>query len=365
MPGYGKTVGVRQWIDKINAARRVAVARSARRRAAVVLVASAARDRFGVAGRRCRAGDVARRTRRRRPAVPRLVGRRAREREPNGSYWSSTGSPANSTRQRSTVWQCSSSERATRCRSSMTTRAIPTLPLARWRSLGWLNELREEDLRLTDDEAIAIAHRFDPTSTTRRTLHCSSIDASKAGRSVCTWHCCRSTTAACRRVPVRRQFLDAYRPHAGQLSRRRRVGIDDRAGTRRRACRCPSSSGSIPTSARSSSARMPTRWSGSCSARGVFLTVVDRRTGAMRFHASLPRADGDGAQLAQPGAPDRSASPRRDAVALTRRSDGCVPPPLRNRRQRQGARRARRPGARTGATAATSPRSVSSPTSCR
>jgi hypothetical protein len=43
----------------------------------------------------------------------------------------------------------------------VTTRSDPPLPLARWRSVGWLNELREDLLRLTDGEALEIADRTD------------------------------------------------------------------------------------------------------------------------------------------------------------------------------------------------------------
>ncbi len=39
----------------------------------------------------------------------------------------------------------------------MTSRMTPLLPLARWRSLGWLVELGEKDLRLDHDEARSIA----------------------------------------------------------------------------------------------------------------------------------------------------------------------------------------------------------------
>jgi LuxR family maltose regulon positive regulatory protein len=39
----------------------------------------------------------------------------------------------------------------------ITTRSDPPLPLARWRTRGWLNDVREDELRLTDDEALAIA----------------------------------------------------------------------------------------------------------------------------------------------------------------------------------------------------------------
>lgn len=42
-----------------------------------------------------------------------------------------------------------------------TTRSDPPLPLARWRALGWLNDLREDSLRLTDEEATAIAAAAD------------------------------------------------------------------------------------------------------------------------------------------------------------------------------------------------------------
>ena len=43
----------------------------------------------------------------------------------------------------------------------VTTRSDPPLPLARWRSRGWLNDLREDELRLTDDEALAVAATAD------------------------------------------------------------------------------------------------------------------------------------------------------------------------------------------------------------
>ena len=40
-------------------------------------------------------------------------------------------------------------------------RADPPLPFARWRANGWLVDLREDDLRLTDDEALAAAATFE------------------------------------------------------------------------------------------------------------------------------------------------------------------------------------------------------------
>ena len=111
----------------------------------------------------------------------------------------------------------------------MTTRSPPSLPLARWRSVGWLNEIREQDLCLTDDEAIAIARRFDPAAHSRDTvialnrrvegwpigLHMALLAASDRRR---------------RRWFVRGRRLDPDRSHARQLPRRRRAGIDDRAG---------------------------------------------------------------------------------------------------------------------------------------
>lgn len=44
----------------------------------------------------------------------------------------------------------------------VTTRSDPALPLARWRSQGWVNDMREGDLRLTLDEARAVAAASDP-----------------------------------------------------------------------------------------------------------------------------------------------------------------------------------------------------------
>ena len=40
-------------------------------------------------------------------------------------------------------------------------RADPPLPLGRWRANGWLVDVREDDLRLTDDEALAAAATFE------------------------------------------------------------------------------------------------------------------------------------------------------------------------------------------------------------
>ncbi len=42
-----------------------------------------------------------------------------------------------------------------------TTRTDPPLPLARWRARGWLAEVRGDDLRLADDEAVAVAAAAD------------------------------------------------------------------------------------------------------------------------------------------------------------------------------------------------------------
>ena len=42
-----------------------------------------------------------------------------------------------------------------------TTRTDPPLPLARWRAFGWLNDVREDSLRLTDAEAVAVSQRAD------------------------------------------------------------------------------------------------------------------------------------------------------------------------------------------------------------
>jgi len=42
-----------------------------------------------------------------------------------------------------------------------TTRSDPPLPTARWRALGWINDIREDTLTLTDDEALAIAEHTD------------------------------------------------------------------------------------------------------------------------------------------------------------------------------------------------------------
>ena len=42
----------------------------------------------------------------------------------------------------------------------MTSQSDPHLPLGRWRANGWLTEVREDELRVTPDEAVTIAERF-------------------------------------------------------------------------------------------------------------------------------------------------------------------------------------------------------------
>ena len=51
-----------------------------------------------------------------------------------------------------------------------TTRTDPALPLARWRSLGWVVDLRESDLRLTDEEAIALGASVETSIQSYRDL---------------------------------------------------------------------------------------------------------------------------------------------------------------------------------------------------
>jgi len=47
-----------------------------------------------------------------------------------------------------------------RLRLIVTSRSDPHLPLGRWRANGWLTEVREDDLRITADESVTIAERF-------------------------------------------------------------------------------------------------------------------------------------------------------------------------------------------------------------
>lgn len=47
-----------------------------------------------------------------------------------------------------------------RVRLVVTTRVDPALPLARWRTRRWLADIRERDLRLTDEEALLVASTF-------------------------------------------------------------------------------------------------------------------------------------------------------------------------------------------------------------
>lgn len=52
----------------------------------------------------------------------------------------------------------------------VTSRARPALRIARWKSAGWLTELREADLRLTDDEAVAMAAGIRADATPERVV---------------------------------------------------------------------------------------------------------------------------------------------------------------------------------------------------
>ncbi len=52
----------------------------------------------------------------------------------------------------------------------VTSRADPQLPIPRWQALGWVNVIREDALRLTDDEALGIADRTDTSIRDRDEL---------------------------------------------------------------------------------------------------------------------------------------------------------------------------------------------------
>ena len=51
-------------------------------------------------------------------------------------------------------------ERADTLRVVVTTRAAPALPLARWHARGWLDEVRQDELCLTDEEAASVGARL-------------------------------------------------------------------------------------------------------------------------------------------------------------------------------------------------------------
>ena len=74
----------------------------------------------------------------------------------------------------------------------VTARADPGLPVARWRAAGWVNEIREDHLRLDDDEASAVAATFPGLDLTPETVTALNRRVG-GGPSPSTWPWCRPT----------------------------------------------------------------------------------------------------------------------------------------------------------------------------
>ncbi len=195
----------------------------------------------------------------------------------------------------------------------VTTRSDPPLPLARWRSLGWLNDLREDELRLTDDEALAIAATADTSIR--------DADAVVAlNRRVDGWPIGLHMALLARPADDARSAggpRGRLGSPARQLPGRRAAGSDDRGRARRRP---------VAVGARVVRSR-PLRRAARCrrgrrrapAARPGHVPLGRRPPGRVdALPRPVPRADGDGARLPRPGTAHRSPPARRAGLAVAR-----------------------------------------------
>ena len=224
-----------------------------------------------------------------------------------------------------------------------TTRTDPPLPLARWRSLGWLADVREDELRLTDDEAIAIAAATD--TSFREASEIVALNHRVEG-----W-------------PIALHMALLARPSASPEPRRT---TDLLAGTDRLLADYLAAEvlDAMTDEERDVTLALSVlEWFDPdlCAdligaegagvvrqllGRGMFLSVVDPRTGAMRFH-DLFRELME-IELGSRDPEQRLRLHRRaaDVVAGPGRPDVGVPPPLGDRRDGEGPRPPRRSGVR-------------------
>ncbi len=165
----------------------------------------------------------------------------------------------------------------------ITSRTNPPLPLARWRALGWLEEIREDELRLADDEASEIASRFELTVPTA-----SAEGAVALNRRVHGWP-----------IGFHMALMAGGRPADGTQF----AGDDDLPEHLLADYLVAEVLAAMSEPERQTALRLSVLdWfdPAICDAlvgpgsmktvtnllgRGIFLTVVDQRTGAMRFHA--------------------------------------------------------------------------------
>ena len=163
----------------------------------------------------------------------------------------------------------------------VTTRADPALPLARWRSAGWFNELREADLRLTDDEAEQVAARLElPVGVPD--------DITALNRSVDGW------PIGLHMALLSRQPATGEQPRSGESVGSNRMLADylvaEVLDTLSEQERDVALSLSVvkwfdPDLCRELVGPHAHDAVRQLLGRGVFLTVVDPQVGAMRFHA--------------------------------------------------------------------------------
>jgi LuxR family maltose regulon positive regulatory protein len=162
-----------------------------------------------------------------------------------------------------------------RLRLVITTQVDPSLPLGRWRRLGWLRELREDDLRLLDDEAVEIGRLRDgPTDdeAVRRLNHL--VDG---------WPLAFGLALVSDRLPGDRSvgLLAGDKSIAAQLTGQLLVRMDDEDRDVALALSVfeefdPAIAMDVLGAERSSSVRRLVE-------HGVLLTVVDARVGTMRL----------------------------------------------------------------------------------
>lgn len=160
----------------------------------------------------------------------------------------------------------------------VTTRANPALPLGRWRTLSWLDEIREDELALVDTEAVEIARRSTWSST-------SPSEAVDLNRRVAGWPLGFHMSLLARRTGGTTVVRDMGRLESpivpGYLVADVLSALSDRE---RRVVMSLSVLEWFDPEMCEAMLGGEVDVVHDLLAGGLFLTVVDARTGAMRFH---------------------------------------------------------------------------------
>lgn len=163
----------------------------------------------------------------------------------------------------------------------ITARSRPALPLARWSSAGWLTELGEADLRLTADEALAVARTIDASAPAARVVALNRrLDGWPIGLHMALLSDQPDAVAG---PDVSHHFAAADRTLAEYLVTGVLAGMPAR--DREVALQLSVLRAFDPGLCRALAGDDAEQVVNRLLTHGTFLTVVDPRTGTMRFHA--------------------------------------------------------------------------------